>query len=53
MCKTSVHKLSCWSLTGGKAYGALKSQQDDKLNSINEVCWTINDIFEGKAIGFQ
>uniref|UniRef100_A0A3B4UKT5 Allograft inflammatory factor 1 n=1 Tax=Seriola dumerili TaxID=41447 RepID=A0A3B4UKT5_SERDU len=26
----------CWFLTGGKAYGFLKSQQEDKLSSINE-----------------
>ncbi|CDQ97342.1 unnamed protein product, partial [Oncorhynchus mykiss] len=25
-------------LQGGKAFGFLKSQQDVKLNSINEVC---------------
>lgn len=34
ICTTSV----CWLfVTGGKAFGLLKTQQEEKLNSINEV----------------
>lgn len=29
--------IGCLFITGGKAYGLLKSQQEEKLNSINEV----------------